>query len=287
MIKMNNINILNAVKKAKQESTSFELEKNILDELDVSKKNEEDIFPSETFKFANSSWNDPLIVGEFQSKNISDWNKKDFLNFVKHLYFKKFVSDMSVAPAYGYMYLNVIEEICLKNFPESNTKLLKAKYIQWYFNKHALKDTVRFRSWNIKRMVAPKVVASFILDASGQSVSEKENNKVTRLPVNESILDLYARGDPKDFLKSYGIIIPFAYLFFSKKFTWEDSADYISSAIRDMADISPSSADTHLIKVTEQYCPYNQKFSKIAPERLLLVLSEKTGLNFTGVKIFQ
>jgi len=283
MKRMNESKILRAIQQARQDTSGT-----VVDKKDKLISNEDcEIFPSETFKFANASWLDVKVIGDFAFKNIIDWSKKDFLNYVKHLYFEKFVTELSIPPAYGYMYLNVIEEICSKNFPDSNIKLLKARYISWYFDNHVLKDTIKYKNWNIKKMVSPKVVASFILESSGsnyQDMDKKSNN--CRLPVNESLLNLYFRGDPKDFIKNYGVIIPFAFSFFSKKFTWEDSFDYISSAVKDFVCVYPANANSILRKSTEQYSPYNKKFEKIMPERILAILLEKTGVNLTGVKIF-
>lgn len=277
---MNRDSIISAIKKAKTESKIDSANKKVIESND-------DVFPSETFSFANSSWTDPSLIGEFASKSIVKWSKKDFLNFVKHLYFQKFMTDIKISMPYGYMYLSVIEDICIKNFPDSNTNILKAKYISWYFDRHILRDTVRHRSsWNIKKMVSPKVIASFILEASGNSSPIVESDKkACRLPVNESLLEIYNRGDIKDFIKSYGIIVPFAYYFFSKKFSWEDCLNHISEAVMDFAEINPSNADKILIKATELYAPYNKRYTKIAPERILAAMTEKTGLNFTGVKI--
>jgi hypothetical protein len=284
MKRMNQSKILDAIKKAREDSSYLSVDKK---NKETSQDENDGVFPSETFKFANASWLDNRVIGDFALKNIIDWSKKDFLNYVKHLYFEKFVTDLAVPPAYGYMYLNVIEEICSKNFPESNIKLLKARYISWYFENHVLKDVSKYRHWNIKKMVAPKVVASFIIESSGSNdtVSDKKMQSC-RLPVNESLLNLYYRGDPKDFIKNYGVIIPFAFLFFSKKFTWDDSVDYISSAVRDLIDMNSTAVDKMLRKSTEQYCPYDKRFEKIMPERILVVLADKTGLNLTGVKIF-
>lgn len=277
---MNRESIISAIKKAKKESKTDSLNKKIIHTSD-------DFFPSETFSFANSSWTDSSIIGDFASKSVVKWSKKDFLNFVKHLYFQKFMTEIKISLPYGYMYLSVIDDICTKNFPDSNTNILKAKYISWYFDRHILRDTVRYRSsWNIKKMVSPKVIASFILEASGNaSPIIENNNKICRLPVNESLLEIYNRGDVKDFIKSYGIIIPFAYYFFSKKFSWDDCVNHISEAVKDFAEINPSNADKVLRKVTELYAPYNKRYEKIAPDRILAVITEKTGLNFTGVKI--
>jgi|LauGreDrversion4_2_1035121.scaffolds.fasta_scaffold01463_7 hypothetical protein len=275
--------ILRAMQQARQDTSGIIVDKKVKENT----QEDSDIFPSETFKFANANWLDVKVIGDFAFKNVIDWTKKDFLNYVKHLYFEKFVTELSIPPAYGYMYLNVIEEICSKNFPDSNIKLLKARYISWYFENHVLTDTVKYRNWNIKKMVSPKVVASFILESSGSNVIGGDKmSSAYRLPVNESLLNLYFRGDPKDFIKNYGIIIPFAFSFFSKKFTWEDSFDYISSAVKDFVCVYPTNANAILKKSTEQYSPYNKKFEKIMPERILAVLFEKTGVNLTGVKIF-
>lgn len=277
---MNRESIISAIKKAKTESKTDSSNKKIIESND-------DVFPSETFSFANSSWTDPCLIGEFASKSIVKWTKRDFLNFVKHLYFQKFMTDIRISLPYGYMYLSVIDDICAKNFPNSNVNILKAKYISWYFDRHILRDTARYRSsWNIKKMVSPKVIASFILEASGSTdVEVVSSKKVCRLPVNESLLEIYNRGDIKDFIKSYGIIVPFAYYFFSKKFSWEDCVNHISEAVTDFAEINPSNADKVLKKATELYAPYNKRYEKIAPERILAAITEKTGLNFTGVKI--
>lgn len=279
---MNKIKISEAISKAKKQVSKIDSEKV---ETEPVEKNE-DVFPSETYAFANSSFFDPRIFGQFQAKPILEWSKKDFLDLVKQLYFQKFVSDIHIPPAYGYMYLNVIEEICSKNFPESHNKILKAKYIYWYFQNHILKDTVRCNSkWNIRRMVAPRVVASFILHFSGKSeINDIDSHKMIRLPVNESLLDIYYRGDSSEFIKCYGLIIPFAFLFFSKKLSWDDCLEYIVAGVKDL--VSDRNCSEKLIRqITEQYCPYNEKFDKILPEKLLVSLTSKTGVNFTGVKL--
>ncbi len=281
MGRMNKLAIKDAVKKAKEEvdGVSIEIKKQI------SFQENSDLFPSETFKIANSDWLDERIAGEFRSKNIIEWNKKDFLDFVKHLYFQKFVSSVHIPPAHGYMYLNVIEEICVNNFPECQVKMLKARDISWYFENQVLKDTVRSRSWNIKKMVHPKVVASFIMHFSSSSSENLEvKNKDSRLPVNESLLDLYFRGDAAEFVKCYGVVIPFAFLFYSKKFSWEDALEYVAAAVADLVT-TRNIKDSVLRKTTEQYGPYSERFDKIAPERLFVALTDKTGVNFIGVKI--
>ena len=40
-----------------------------------------------------------------------------------------------------------------------------------------------------------------------------------------------------------------------------------------------------LKKITEQYSPYNERFNKIEPDRLLVALTERTSLNLRGVKL--
>jgi hypothetical protein len=282
MDNMNKINICDAIKKAKKQVSSIETGKKDFEDLG----NSDGIFPSETYKFANSSFFDPKILGEFQAKPILEWSKKDFLDLVKNLYFQKFISDIHIPPAYGYMYLNVIEEICSKNFPDSNIKILKAKYIYWYFQNHILKDTIKYNSkWNIRKMVAPRVVASFILHFSGNAeINDIDSHKMIRLPVNESLLDIYYRGDASEFIKCYGVIIPFAFLFLSKKLSWDDCLEYIIAGIKDL--VTDRNVSEKLIKkITEQYCPYNEKFDKILPEKLLVALTSKTGINFTGVNL--
>lgn len=281
MGRMNKLAISNAISKAKKE----------VDGITVEIKKEEsfqkncDLFPSETFKIANADWFDERVVGAFRSKSIIEWNKKDFLDFVKHLYFQKFACTPAIPPAHGYMYLNVVEEICANNFPESQIKMLKARYISWYFENQILKDTIKYRNWNIKKMVHPKVVAAFIMhfSASASDVSDSVK-KSNRLPVNESLLELYFRGDAAEFIRCYGVIIPFAFLFYSKKFSWEDSLEYVASAISDLV-LSKNIKETVFRKTTEQYGPYNSRFDKIAPERLFVALTDKTGVNFIGVKI--
>ena len=283
MSKVNKISICNAIKKAKIEVKGISEEKETTIDLNV----DSDIFPSETFKFANSSWFDPKIIGEFKSKNTSEWNKKDFLEFVRHSYFEKFVSTPVIPPAYGYMYLNVIEEICIKNFPSSNFKLLKAMYISWYFKNFILKHTVKNTkyNWNIKKMVLPEVVASFIMHFSGNTeFKEISLNIQKRLPVNESLLDIYFRGPATHFIKLYGVIIPFAFLFYSKKLSWDDCLEYVVNGLKDLASARKIS-DKLIVKVTESYAPYDQKFNKILPDKILAELTNKTGINFTGVKI--
>ena len=282
MTKMNKLSICNAVKKAKQQFSGIEIEDKASNPFLI----DTDVFPSETFKCANSSFFDPKIIGEFQAKQVIDWSKKDFLNLVKHLYFQKFVSDIQVPPAYGYMYLNVIEEICTKNFPESNVKILKAKYIDWYFENHILRDTIKYNSrWNIKKMVAPRVVASFIMHFSGRTDAlDVMSKKTTRLPVNESLLELYYRGDASEFIRCYGVIIPFTFLFYSKKLSWDDCFEYTAAGICDLVQ-GKNFTEKMLKKITEQYSPYNERFNKIEPDRLLVALTERTSLNLRGVKL--
>jgi hypothetical protein len=278
---MNKLAISDAIKKARKEvdGVTVEIKK------EVSFQENCDLFPSETFKIANADWFDERVVGAFRAKSIVDWNKKDFLDFVKHLYFQKFACTPTIPPAHGYMYLNVIEEICVNNFPESQIKMLKARYISWYFENQILKDTIKYRTWNIKKMVHPKVVAAFIMHFSGSASDSVDSiKKSNRLPVNESLLELYFRGDAAEFIRCYGVIIPFAFLFYSKKFSWEDSLEYVAAAIADLV-LSKNIKDTVLRKVTEQYGPYNSRFDKIAPERLFVALTDKTGVNFIGVKI--
>lgn len=282
MSNMNKITISNAIKKAQEEFKGIKSEVKISNPFLV----DSDIFPSETFNFANSSFFNPEILGEFNTKPACDWSKKDFLDLIKNLYFKKFVTSPHIPHAYGYMYLNVIEEICLKNFPNSNVKILKAKYIHWYFENYILKDTIKYRSaWNIRKMVHPKVAASFIMYASGKTEKiEQEGLKQVRLPVNESLLDLYYRGEASDFVKCYGFIIPFAFLFYSKKLSWDDCLEYTVSAIKDLV-INKNCTDKTIRSVTEQYSPYNSMFDKIAPDKISVALTEKTGLNLVGVKL--
>lgn len=281
MDKMNKLSICDAVKKAQKQVSLANSDKEHVNPFVT----DTDIFPSETFKCANSSWFDPKIVGEFQSKNVIDWNKKDFLNLVKHLYFKKFVTDTSIPPAYGYMYLNVIEEICAQNFPESNMKMLKAKYITWYFDHFVLKDTIKYSQWNIRKMIAPKVVASFILHFSGKiDIVDESSLKKTRLPVNESLLELYFRGDASEFIRCYGVVIPFAFLFFSKKFSWEDCLEYTVAGIKDLVS-SKNITDKFLRTVTEMYSPYDSRFDKIGPDKILVELTNRVRFNLIGVKL--
>ena len=278
---MNKLTISNAIKKAKQEVDGeiVEIKK------EASLKENLDIFPSETFKIANADWLDDRVIGAFRSKVITDWNKKDFLDFVKYLYFQKFACTPVIPPAQGYMYLNVVEEICANNFPESHIKILKARYISWYFENQILRDTIKYRSWNIKKMVNPKAVASFIMHFSASTSDTFDSTKKSnRLPVNESLLELYFRGDASEFVRCYGVIIPFAFLFYSKKLSWNDAFEYVAAAVTNLI-LNKNIKDNVLKKTTEQYGPYHQRFEKIAPERLFVALTDRTGVNFMGVKL--
>jgi hypothetical protein len=241
---------------------------------------------NEEKKLISSDWSDFSI--KKKKEEVAEWSLKDFVSYIRELYYQKYFTSIALAPAFTNMELSKLRDIMNANviLVKKDINILMKEYIDWYFDFKIYQDHVRMKNWSLKNINKPQNISAFLVyKGFGKEAVDIKDKKLikSKKSVSSFVLKKYINGDEKIFIKDYGIIVPFAYLVSAHNFDWPSAMSYIKRGVKKCIDSSVSL--DYIVDTTNTYGPYD-RFKKLDMPGLLSSLSSEFNFPFEKVRLF-
>jgi hypothetical protein len=234
-----------------------------------------------------TEWSDFSIKNNSLLEDVSTWSPKDFIGYIRSVYYQKYFTSLFLAPAFTYMELSKLKDIMSIHVPhfKTNVNAIMKMYIDWYFDIKIYKEHSKTKNWSLRNFNKAANISSFLTTNNvGESCLKKvKKEKIHKKSVSNLVLKKYLDGDEKLFIKDYGLIVPFAYLISASKMDWPTATSYIKRGVKKCIDSSISF--DYIVEVTNQYGPYD-KLRKLNMSALLFDLSSEFSFPLSKVRLY-